>query len=302
MTESMAYRGRMAINAIGGGTTTFNGSSIPLEYLSHSIKESIERLEDDGIRGTRSRASERIALGNVKVAGQLKLQPTPVELEALMPFIMGTASAAGTYALADALTDMYMMIDNIASVDTYLLRISKATFEAKSGERLSLTLDVVGKTLTTGAAGSFPGTVPATDLTVRAYQFYDNASGITVAGTAYSIDQFKLTIDNKIDPTYMMGQTATDLEATDRKVMVDVRTKYTSTELGLWTAARAGTAQTGSASFTNGANTFSMTFGKLIANAESVVQEKRDGKIRLSLSYGAYTTGTTKELVCTLPA
>jgi hypothetical protein len=301
MAESMTYKGRLAINPFGGGTTTFNSSSIQIPYLSHTIKETINRLEDDSMRGTRTRTVERLAQGNKVVGGQLKLQPTNDELQALMPFIMGVASSGGTYALADALTDLYVLIENVATVDTYLLRISKATFEARSGDRLNLTLDLAGKTLTKGSAGSFPGTVPAADL-ARSYMFYDNASGITLAGTAYPIEGVQVVIDNAIVPTFMMGQDATDLEATDRKVTVSAKTKYTADELTLIAAIRAGTAMTGSLSFTNGSDTFAMTFGNLFGNSQSVEQTSRAAKMRYPLELGAYGVGTTKELVVTLPA
>jgi hypothetical protein len=274
---------------------------VRLEALSDSIQESIELVQDEGLRGTRSRDVSRVAQGTIKVAGQVKLQPTPVELEALMPFILGTADSSGTYALNDTLTDMYWMIDRVNEVDTYLLRVNKATFESSPGERLSVTLDLVGKTMTQAVAGSFPNTVPAIDATVRPYMFYDTSSGITIGGTTYSFDKFEFVIDNKITPTYMQGQTATDLEPTDRIITLAIQTKYTSTESALFTAIRAGTAQTGSLSFTNGTNTFSLTFGKLLGTSKSVVIPGRQ-HIRLPLEYQVYSVGATKELVVTLPA
>lgn len=302
MAESMGYKLQAAINLIGGGTTTFNGSSFRFELLSHSLKETTDVLPDDGLRGTRTRNIERVATGNVHVAGQVKLQPNQAELEAFMPFILGAASSAGSYAVSDTLPDMYMMIDNVAEVDTYLLRVNKATFESGPGKRVELTLDCVGKTLTVGSAGSFPVTVPAIDIATRAYQFYDSASGLTVNSINYAIDKFVLTVDNKIEPTFMMGATATDLEPTDRIVTLSVQTKYVAgTEVTLFTDNRAGTSRTGSIAFTNGGNTFSFTFGKLLAPAESVVVPDRK-HLRFPLTYQAYGVSTTKELVVSLPA
>ena len=302
MAESMGYKSAMAINPIGGGTTTFNGSSVRLEFLSHDIKETIALEQDEGLRGTRTRASERVALGNIAVGGSVTFEPTPVELEALMPFILGSASSAGSYAVAETLPDLYMMIDQIAEVNTYLLRVNKATFSGEPGKKIQLKLDLVGKTMTTGAAGSFPGTVPAMDLSVRPYMFYDMGSGITIASTAYSIDKFELVIDNKIQPTYMQGQTATDLEPTDRVITLGIQTKYVSgTETALFTAIRAGTAQSASISFVNNANTMSFTFGKLVGMSQSVVVPGRQ-HLRLPLNYQCFGISTTKEIVATLPA
>ena len=301
MTESMGFKSQMAINPIGGGTTVFNGSSVRLEYLSHDIKESIELVQDEGLRGTRTRASERVAQGLIKIGGSVTFEPTPIELEVLMPFILGTASSAGTYAEADTLPDMSLMIDQVSEVNTYLRRVSKATFSGDPGKKLKLKLDVVGKTMTQGAAGSFPGTVPAIDLSNRPYMFWDSGSGITIGGTTYAFDKFEFSIDNKIEPTFMQGQTATDLEPTDREVTLSIETRYTSTEATLFAAIRAGTPQSGSIAFTNGANTFGITFGKLIGFSESVTVPGRQ-HLRLPLKYQVYGIGTTKEVVITLPA
>lgn len=298
MTESMGYKSAMAINPIGGGTTIFNGSSIRLEFLSHDIKETIELEQDDGLRGTRTRAAERMALGNVKIAGSVTFEPTPAELQALMPFILGTAGSSGTYAEAETLPDLYMMIDQVVEVNTYLLRVNKASFSGQPGKKIKLKLDVVGKTMTQAAAGSFPATVPAIDLSARPYMFWDSGSGITIAGTVYSFDKFELDIDNKIEPTYMQGQYATDLEPTDRVITLSIQTKYTSTETVLFTAIRAGTPQSASIAFTNGSNSLGFTFGKLIGTPESVTVSSRQ-HLRLPLKYQAYGISTTKELVVT---
>ncbi len=301
MTESMGFKSQAAVNPFGSGTTAFNSSSVRFELLSHSIKESIEVVADDGLRGSRSRDISRVAQGNIKVAGDLVLTPTPAELEVFMPFILGTASSGGTYAEADTLTDMYVMLDNVSEVNTYLLRVNHAKFESAPGEKLKMTLSCVGKTMTQGAAGSFPNTVPAIDATIRPYMFYDLASGVTLSGTAYSIDKFEVTIDHMIQPTYMQGQIATDLEPTDRVIKLSLQTKYTATEQTLFNANRAGTAASGSLSFTNGTNTFSMTFAKLLAPSESVVVPGRQ-HLRWPVEYQAYANGSTKELVVTLPA
>jgi hypothetical protein len=230
MSESAGFKARGAVNPFGGATTVFSSSSIQFEMLSHSIKEGTEIVSDEGLRGTRSRDISRVAQGNIKVAGDIVLQPNVLELETFMPFIMGTASSGGTYALADTLADMYVMIDNVTEVNTYLLRINQAKFECdKDDKKLKLTLSCVGKTMTQGS--TFTSGIPAIDTTTRPYMFYDagQSTAITIASVAYQIAKFELMIDNGIVPTYMSGQTATDLEPTDRKVMLGLQTKYTST-------------------------------------------------------------------------
>jgi hypothetical protein len=294
MTESMGWAVAMAVNT----SNTFDSSAKRLEFVSHNIKETIAIEDDDGMRGTRTRASERVAMGNITIAGSITFQPSPAEWEVLLPYLLGGPASSGTFALADTLPDMFLMVDHVAKVNTYLLRVTSGTISGEPGKKIKLMLNVVGKTLTIGNAGTFPGTVPAIDTTSRPYMMYDLASGITIAGVAYSIDKFELQIDNKIEPTYMQGQTATDLEPTDRIISLGIQTKYTSTETVLHNAARTGTVQGASVGFTNGGVSLTMTFAGLVATAESPQVPGRQ-HLRLPLNYHAYGVGTTKEMVLT---
>ena len=296
MTEPMGYKSTMAMNFVGGNTTNFNSSSLRLEFLSHDIKESIELEQDEGLRGTRTRNAERVALGNVKVAGSVTLEPTPIELNALLPFILGSAATAGAFTPSETLPDLYLMIDQVNEVNTLLVRVNKATFTGEPGKKLKLKLDLVGKTLFQAAAGSFPASIPPVDLSARPYMFWDSGSGITIAGTQYAFDKFELAIDHKITPTYMQGQYATDLEPTDRQVTLSIQTRYTSTEAILFAAIRSGMPQSASLAFTNGTSTLGFTFGKLLGTSESVTIPGRQ-HLRLPLKYQAYGIGTTRELI-----
>jgi len=90
MTESMGYLAALAMQPYANlaATTTFSASSARLEFSDHDLKESIDLIQDDGLRGTRTRASERLALGNIKIGGTISFEPTPAELVLLMPFIL----------------------------------------------------------------------------------------------------------------------------------------------------------------------------------------------------------------------
>lgn len=304
MSESMGYLTALAMNPYANlaATTTFSASSFRLDPKSNNLKESIDIISDEGLRGTRTRNVERLASGNVKIGGPIVLEPTSAELEALMPFIMGAATSGGTYAVADTLPNLYLLCDFVAKVATFTSRVSRATFEASPGEKLKLTLDIVGSIMTLGAAGSFASaSVPAIDLN-PVYRMADMGSGVTINSLSYSVDAFKLTIDNKIVPTYMQGVTATDLEPTDRIITLEMRTKYNSTEAVLQTDQRAFTKRAGSVAFTNSASdVFTFTFGNLVAPPESVVVPDRN-HIRYPSVYQVYGVSTTKELVITLPA
>ena len=304
MTESMGYLAALAMQPYANlsATTTFGSSSARLEFKSHSLHEEIEILQDDGLRGTRTRNVERVTQGKIKISGGIELEPTPAELELLMPFILGTASSSGTYAVADSLPNLYLLADLVAKVATFTTRVTKATFSCGPGEKLKLKLDLVGSVMSLGSAGSFASaSIPAIDLNPP-FRMMDTGSGLTINSIAYSIDEFELAIDNKIEPTYMQGQSATDLEPTDRIVTLRTRTKYTSAETAIQTDQRAGTARAGSIAFTNASSqTFSFTFGSLVAPPKSVAVPDRK-HLRLPSEYQVYGISTTKELVITLPA
>ena len=285
MTEQMGYGVRMTI----AGTA--------VEFVSHDIKETIEIVEDEGIRGSRTRVLERVAMGNKKVAGSLTMEPTPAEMSLILPFVTNSGNAV---SLTDTMQDVTIVIDNITKKYTYLGRFTSLHITGESGKKIQLKLQFVGKTLTVATGGTLTGTP---DITARPYMFYDAGSGLTLASTTYQIDKFDLGIDNKIEPTFMQGQTATDLEPTDRVVTLGVQTKYTATESNLFDLAQAGptigTPLTGAIAFTNGSNSMTWTFGALVAASESVVVPNKK-PLRLPLNYHSYGVSTTKEVVPTL--
>lgn len=283
MSETMGYLAGMSI----GGTV--------VEFVSHDIKETREIIQDDGLRGTRTRALERVAQGNIKVAGSITMQPSPVELTAVLKYLLSSGSGL---ALTDAMQDVVVVVATPVITNTYTGRFTSGEFTGEPGKKVTLKLNFVGKTLSTGAGGA----LAAPDLTQRPYMFYDMGSGITIGGTAYSIDKFHLMFDNKIEPTYMQGQAATDLEPTDRVITLGIQTKYTSVEAGLLVTAQTGpviaSPQAASVAFTNGSDSLTFTFGALVATSETVVVPGRQ-HLRLPLNYQCYGVGTTKEVVTT---
>jgi hypothetical protein len=283
MAETMGYAVGLSI----GGTNC--------EFQSCDIKETREIVEDDGLRGTRTRSMERVAQGNIQVGGSITMQPNPAELTAVLPYVL--SSSGSSFALSDTLEDVTVVVTMSTLVTyTYVGRFTAAHFDGAPGGKINLKLDFVGKTLTTSTGGA----VTPPSVTARPYMFYDMGSGITLSGSTYSIDKFALSVDNKIVPTYMQGQTATDLEPTDRIITLSVQTKYTSTEAGLFTTAQAGPITTSpfaaSIAFANSSDTLSFTFGALVAVSESVTVPGRQ-HLRLPLNYHCYGVGTTKEMI-----
>lgn len=284
MSEAMAYATRM----------TCGGNAV--EFLSSGLKQTTEIVADEGIRGTRSRVMERLALGNISVGGTIEFNPTPAELAFLLPLVTGSSTTATV--LTDALADVTIVVDSKTVLDTYVGRMNKFTFTGEPGEKMKLSADFVGKTRTAGTGGTLAGTP---DVSVRPYMFYDAGSGITIGGTVYQIDKFEFSIDNKIVPTYMMGQTVTDLEPTDRIVMLSLQSKFNAAENALLVLNEAGpviaSPLTASIAFTDGANSVTFTFAALVAPPETISIPNRAGKLRLPLNYQCYRAATSLEVV-----
>lgn len=289
MGDAMGYAARMTI----GGNA--------VEFISADVAEMIDIIEDEGIRGTRSHTLERLAFGNIHVGGSVLFEPTPAELAFLLPLVTGSSTTA--VLLTDALADVTVVIDTVTKLYTFVVRASAAHFSGEPGKKIQLKIDFVGKTLVVGNGGSLSA---APDITARPYVFTDAGSGITIGGSAYNIDKFELSIDNKIEPTFMgFSRSATDLEPTDRVVTLSVQTKYTSTEKGLLDLTQAGpviaSPLSASLAFTNSvtSNVVSFSFAALVAQSKSVVIPNKK-HLRLPLNYRSYKASTTLETVPSL--
>jgi hypothetical protein len=302
MTEAMLYASKIQLTNAATVTQVF-------EFVQCSVTASQALVVDDeGIRGQRSMQLERTTQGAVKVSGQIKLQPTPVELAYLFPLVMGTSnqsssssssSTAYTDSLTDVLADVTLVMDLQTKANTFVGRFNKLSIGASPGKKLDVTVDFVGYGASYATMIGNGGTIAGVgDITNRPYMCQDAGTGITIGGTTYSFDQFELEIDNKIDPTYMQGLYATDLIPTGREVSLSTRFKYTSTEQGLLGTAFAGpvvgSPVSASIAFTNGSNSCTITMPAVIAEPKTVAAT--DKKLRLPLRYRCLKTGTTPEL------
>ncbi len=297
MTESMGYKANLAINS----SSSFASGSLYMRYLKNTLAVNIPVEQNESTRGTRSRYAIDTAQGNIAVAGTLEMEPNSIEISRILTY-MGFSVSIGTYTLTDTLTDLYVITDMVSQLHKYRMRINKATFSSQPGKKLKLALDLVGYTLTVDTIeADFP--VVTADSTLRPYMMYDLYSGITIDSTSYDIDDFSLEIDNHIEPTYMSGQTATDMEPTDRTVMLKVQSRFSTTETPILANAISGHNSSASFAFTNQANiAYSLTFaiGSMVATAKSPSVE-RAKKIRLPMEYQCYaTSGGASEVVITL--
>lgn len=276
---------------LGIGTTSTVDS--PLEFLSENIRKVRQIKDTGGIRGTRSHVAERTRADAYTVSGSIRLNPGPVELDYLLPYIMGTnKDGSNQFPLAETISDFYLSVDRVAKVFTYAgVKVGSATFSSSEGGFLDVNLNLEGKTETVGNSGTFPS---LTLSLLQPYIFYDAA--VTIGGTTYSVRDWEVSIDNGLRPRTLNSATRTEIPATDRMVRCRVTLPYTSSE-----TSRYDTTTTGAAvvfTLTNGAYSLTLSLADVQFDTESPTVGGKD-EIFLSLSGQARKSGTTAELIIT---
>ena len=211
------------------GIDSQNPVTVRYDFISESLVLDENFIDTDGLRGTRSRYIQNLRQGNRHVHGQIKLQPTALELSTLLPILLqGTPSGSGTvtYPLADAVTagGFWVTVDRILKVYTYNgCQPDKITFTGRSGEPLELTVDIVGVDETVAAAASFPSL--NIDVTTVPFIFTDLV--MVVNSVTATCKDFELVIDNSIDKErFLNSPTLTAAYAMDRHVTMHTNVPY----------------------------------------------------------------------------
>lgn len=269
-----------------------------MEFLSIR-KGTRTELVDNGdlaIRGTFTHAKERVTLGLVWVEHVITMQPSPSELDVLLPLMGFAESPTDTFTEEDDLDTFTMLIDRVAKVHTYENSIiDKWVFRGQKGRLpISLELTILSPTESEGNAGTFSATAIDTSF---AYAFTEGV--LTVQGGAEAFDRFALACDHKAKVEHNNSRTATCIAPTDREISLACSTPYTSSETALYTtpfgdASGAG----GTLVFTRSTRSTTFTFANLKSIA-TVPEIPGKEEIRLPLFYRAYSSGSTKALVIT---
>jgi len=249
-------------------TLPFNATTaLCLEFTGEGMSQTKERYYNDAIRGTRSRARERMRTVRAILSGSITMTPSYTELRTLLPLICGTAeSGAGTsgdkytYALAETIPSFYLLIAKVPPSDTSHTKgvqlcegcvVSRATFSSNSGGPLVLTLDIEGTrekmfqhgALSTASDGltdvmslgssaqSVPSSVPGTE---SCWVFADSQATngtFTIGGTNHEAFDFSLSIDNVVDANRFANSLYRRvIPAQDRDVQMSATLPFTTAE------------------------------------------------------------------------
>lgn len=291
MTASMMHATRVALGATSGSAATRE-----VDFLSCTIGKQGSHIQSEGMRGTRSYISELVNDGTYNVGGQLVLHPRPVELDMILPFILGGSETADDFPLAETLPEFGVDVYKVAQVCRYAgMKVNQATFRCGPNQPLTLEMDVQGKTETTGI--SFPSLTNVSN--VAPYVFSEMT--LTLDSVAYPCFSVAVTINNNLMlDHHMNSQSRTELPEQSRVITLQTSVQMTSTEASaLYAGSVAGIA--GSLAFAKGNYALTLAFAKLQRPVEPVVIPQRNGEVVLNLSFVARKDATTPtmELVTT---
>lgn len=258
MASALGVKSKLMI----GATSTVD---IPLEYTGGGIKLQENFVDTGGIRGTVSHTSERVRRGTRMVTGNFTMTPNAVELDSLLPWILGTAESADAFALSDVNLSRYVSIDRETKVFVYDgCVVSSATFSASEGGPLTLSLSLMGIDETVNNTG----TQPTFTLNVASGPFMMSDCVASVGGTGYAFQSFSLTIENMQEPKYFNSNTVSRFNKIDRTVTWALEFPYGDAS-AIYASAIAGVACV--ATFTNAAAT-----GLVLTFTSSKVQTPRE--------------------------
>jgi hypothetical protein len=233
--ENLGFEHRFAF---GASPHTFDSSSTRFEVVSSSVKKQGEVLDGQGLLGTRSKREDRTRAGLVRIGGQIALDINPLMLDFFLPYILGANESTDTFAVADSLPGFDMLEDPFGTGSNAFkyneLYVNRFTLRFAPGI-LRATLDVIGKTVTTGQSFT-SAALGSTATTCAPYVFHDTASGITIrsGSGAQEIEEGELVIDNALDVKFRNSQTASSIRAAERTVSAYFSIPLTSTTLSTY--------------------------------------------------------------------
>lgn len=245
----------------GSPTYTFDSSSHIQEFIGMGESYHGRLLNSQGITGSLRQYGDRQREGTYYVRFPLAFYPSPYDLDAWLPHMTGGTFSTDTIEFDDSLPYFGMLVDYVT--DVYLLsdcKINRWMLEGRAprmGEQgepdlIRLTLDIVGKTRTSGQ--SWPGTPPTLGTGADKLPYVMSDGAMTLSGTARTayVNWFRLTCDYGLFVQHGMGTLgANAICPTRRDLTLQTQLSWNSTnESDLSIADEAGTAA--SLSFTNG--------------------------------------------------
>lgn len=269
-----------------------------MEFLSVrdlTVRELVDN-GDQAIRGILDHAKERVTLGRLQIGVEVTMNPSPAELDVLLPLMGFSESPTDTFTIGDSLTTFTTIVDKVTKVDTYTTcKIGKATFFGqRGGSPIGLRMQILGTGFSEGNAGSFSATALDADI---CYAFHEGT--LTLQSSSRAFDRFEFTLDPHLMVQWNNSSTPTEICPTQRTITLAASTPYTSSESDLFTtplSSAAGAAATLAWSRSGQSTSIALANVKAIARPPSVPGKT---EIRLPLLYRAYKSGSTAAVIIT---
>lgn len=254
MAEKVGVFNKLFISA-GASDASYS----ELEFLEGSTIGLNEQFVDsNGMTGSRTRTAARTRQGIRQTGGTLNFQPTPLELDKLLPWALGGAKSGNDIPLAETVPARWLIAYRDGVYHMYDgVKVESITFDCSEGSLLTVSLSVVG---VDEEEVSAPTTPAAFDTTTSPYTNFDCAA--TVGGTAYQFRSYRLTLSNQLEVRHNNRQTPTSIHATGRQVNVGMALPYGDAG-ALYGSAVGGVAVV--ATFTNGARSLVLSTPKVQA-------------------------------------
>src|SRR5262245_18028464 len=104
-------------------------------------------IDANGLKGTLSPNIARVRQGPRRVHGTLSMQPNVLEMQQILPWILGTNVSGTTYALADTAQTRYVAVDRAGGTNQALydsVAVNRATFHSAEFQPLTVDMDLLG--------------------------------------------------------------------------------------------------------------------------------------------------------------
>lgn len=199
---SVQVTGGTANTAIAFDTGVYAGSGSSAAkaiqpFTSESLQHVVERLDNSGIRGTRSLEEKMSVSGPTRNGGSLSIIPNRLQLEDWLPFIMGLPEVSDEYKLTEAIKDtLAVKVWRGSGGDDFGSgAVNRATFRGTAGGLLEIELDLLFQSWSDLAADPADSLDAGLPYAYSGFVFTWDTGGTP---KAYRIKEFELTIDHML--------------------------------------------------------------------------------------------------------
>lgn len=208
-----------------------NGQSFPFINMRSLVVQELMDGSTDAITGNLQSYDERWDLGIMRIGHRITLEPTPEELDVLLPLMGLTQSPTDTFTLGQSLTSFPFIVDYVTKVHTFTnCVIGRWRLQgARGSSPIRLLLDLIGKTRPTeGNAGSFSATGRKTDAPIPF-----SRGTMTLNSVERQFNQFVLACDFNVAQQYNNSFLPTDLCPSNIQAYLATSVPYDSTNSSL---------------------------------------------------------------------